>query len=199
MKLFYWILGIIIVALGIGALIRYSPRMQNNIGEVIPSDIPKNNYVNKTLGVSVFVPPGYKTDESYKYQMAPRQSISGVKFTIPPEIAEGTNLAKDSYVSVEKLSSQANCSADRFLDGSHSATAQTINGVNYSVANAQNAGAGNRYEETVYAIQGNTCIGIRYVVHYRAIQNYPQGSVQEFNKEAIIKNFDIIRDSVVVQ
>ncbi|MDB5255008.1 MAG: hypothetical protein JWL92_384 [Candidatus Nomurabacteria bacterium] len=199
MKTFYWILGVILLAAVLGYVInRSSIISEQTTTSPIPTNIPKNNYANKTLGISVNVPAGYTTDESYKYQMAPRQTIPGVKFTIPAALAKGTNLSTDTYVSVEKLNDKSGCSADRFLDGSHNATIQTINGMNYSIASAEGAGAGNRYQETVYALQSNTCVAVRYFIHYSAFENYPKGSIKEFDQAATLKSLDQIRDSLVI-
>ncbi len=199
MKTFYWIIGVIVVAVVLGYIINRSPIIsEQTTTSPIPTNAPKNNYTNKTLGISVNVPAGYTTDESYKYDLAPRQTIPGVKFTIPASLAKGTNLSTDTYVSVEKLKDATSCSADSFLDGSHNASVQTINGMDYSVASAQNAGAGNRYDETVYALQGSTCVAVRYVVHYGVFQNYPTGTVKEFDEATVLKSLDQIRDSLVI-
>jgi hypothetical protein len=198
MKTFLWCIVAIVFAVGIGYLIRRSPVISEQTTTSPLTTKVKNNYMNKTVGFSVNIPEGYTTDESYKYQMAPRQTIPGVKFTIPKSLAKGTNLSEDTYVSVEKLAGKTECSADSFLDGSHNAAVQTINGMNYSVASAQNAGAGNRYDETVYALQGSTCIAVRYVIHYGAFQNYSAGTVKEFDEATVVKSLDQIRDSLVV-
>ena len=64
----------------------------------------------------------------------------------------------------------------------------------YSVASSTGAAAGNRYEETVYALPGtNHCIAVRYFIHYGVIENYPVGLVREFDKKSLLKEFDTIR------
>jgi hypothetical protein len=72
-------------------------------------------------------------------------------------------------------------------------------GVTYSVSSSMGAGAGNRYEETVYALVGTRpCFAVRYFVHYGAIENYPSGTIQQFNKQALLKEFDSIRRTLVI-
>lgn len=159
-------------------------------------------YVDSTNGFTIRYPGGYVLDSSHDYQMlGPGTSIKGVKFTIDSQIATGTNLSSDSYVSVEKLPSTALCAADAFLESATSSTVTTVteNSTAYSYATRDGAGAGNRYEESVYALPGtNPCIAVRYFIHYGAIENYPEGEVKEFNKQVLIDQFDSIRRTLII-
>lgn len=157
-------------------------------------------FTSEQLGFSIKVPSGYTPDTSYIYQLAPGREIKGVKFTIPEALTTGTNLSRDTYVSVESLPlTTGNCSAGLFLDGDHPARTVTAAGQSYSYATASNAGAGNRYDESVYALRGvNSCLAVRYLIHYTVVQNYPEGTVTEFNRAALLKQFDEIRRSLVV-
>ncbi|MDE1924731.1 MAG: MliC family protein [Patescibacteria group bacterium] len=166
-------------------------------------------FASSTFGFSVKYPQGY-TPASYVYQeLGPGKDIKGVKFTIPASVATGTNLASDSYISVEQLPSvqpattgvSGDCTADKFLDMGNGSHIQTVtdNGVDYSVASSTGAGAGNRYEEWAWAIPGtNPCLAVRYFIHYGVIQNYPPGMVQQFDEAALLKQFDGIRQSLVI-
>ena len=61
------------------------------------------------------------------------------------------------------------------------------------------AAAGNRYEETVYTLPGtNPCIAVRYFIHYGVFQNYPAGTVREFDQQALLASFDAIRHTLVI-
>ena len=61
------------------------------------------------------------------------------------------------------------------------------------------AGAGNRYFETVYAISGSSpCFAVRYFIHYSVIENYPAGTVQQFNEPALVSQFDSIRRTLTI-
>jgi hypothetical protein len=138
----------------------------------------------------------------YDYQeLGPGKDIAGVKFTIDPAIATGTNLSRDSYVSVEQLPKDAaNCNASLFLGGQTPSTSTlSDNGVDYSVATGDGAGAGNLYSETVYAIPGSSaCTAVRYFIHSSQIGNYPPGMVTAFNKQELLTQFDAIRRSLVL-
>ena len=70
----------------------------------------------------------------------------------------------------------------------------TDNNVEYSFASSTDAGAGNRYEEQVWAFpETNPCLAVRYFIHYGVLKNYHQGSISEFNRDALIDQFDKIR------
>lgn len=158
-------------------------------------------YSNSSAEFSIRFPQGYSVNESYKYQeLGPGQDISGVKFTIPTTTAAGTNLSPDSYLSVEEIPKMQNCSANIFLGQGVTAHSLTdTSGVTYSVASTTGAGAGNRYEETVYALPGtNPCVAVRYFIHYGVIDNYPAGTVQQFDEQSLLAQFDTIRRSLVV-
>lgn len=156
-------------------------------------------FTSQEFGFSIQVPPSYTPDTSYVYQLAPGREIRGVKFTIPEALTTGTNLSRDTYVAVESLPLTANCSADLFLDDDHPATTLTEAGQRYSYATASNAGAGNRYDESVYAFPGNnSCFAVRYLIHHTVVQNYPEGTVEEFDRTALLKQFDEIRRSLVI-
>jgi membrane-bound inhibitor of C-type lysozyme len=189
---------------GNGALVLENNEEKSYIGciRVVPtpegSDLTQA-YVNNDVGVSMRIPDGYAA-AAYQYQnMGPSKSINGVKFTIPTAVATGTNLASDTYLSIEAIPAATSCSANLFLENAK-ATEMSSGDTAYSVASTTGAGAGNRYEETVYAIPGtNPCLAIRYMIHYGVIDNYPTGSVKEFDKAALLSEFDAIRSTLVVR
>ncbi len=201
---------------GNGALVLENSESKSYIGciAVAPEPIGQNLgevYVNNGVGFSIRLPgvvgsttPGYlnsfKVDETYKYILNPTISISGVKFVLPEVWATSTNLGSDSYISVEGIPQTPLCSANLFLDGTHDAVeVNEPNHALYSVASSTGAGAGNRYEETIYAFPGtNPCIAIRYFIHYGVIGNYPPNTVKEFNKEGIKKQLDAIRHTLII-
>jgi membrane-bound inhibitor of C-type lysozyme len=163
-----------------------------------PGGLPQV-YESGSNGFSLRYPANYTAVSTYTYQeMGPGKSISGVKFSIDPAIATGTNLSTDSYVSVEEIPNTTSCTADKFLAG---ATASVLDDgtTQYSYASSTDAGAGNRYEEQVFALPGtNPCIAVRYFIHYGAIENYPAGAVTEFNHDALVSQFDAIRKTLTI-
>ena len=190
---------------GNGALVLEDGKEKSFIGCIVVAPEPAGSdlslsYATSSLGFSIRYPNGYMLDESYRYQeLGPGKDIAGVKFTIPATIAKGTNLASDSYVSVEEIPQARDCTASLFLERA-AAREVTTGDTTYSVASSTGAGAGNRYEETVYAFPGtNPCLAVRYFIHYGVIENYPAGAVREFDRPALLRQFDEIRRTLVMQ
>jgi membrane-bound inhibitor of C-type lysozyme len=158
-------------------------------------------YASSSLGYSVRYPQGYTLNTAYVNQtMGPGKNIKGIQVTIPATMATGTNLSSDSGVSIEQLPGVTSCTADLFLGDQVGSTTQvTDNGVTYSFAQGSDAGAGNLYTEMVYAIPGSaSCTAVRYFIHSTQIGNYPAGTVVAFNQPALLKDFDGIRESLVL-
>ena len=158
-----------------------------------------NTFASSTLGVSARYPHGY-TAKPHTYDIGQKKSY-GVKFTIPSSRIDGSNLSADTGVSIETLP-VSSCSAAAFLPKllNRKELLITDKGVDYVMATSVDAAAGNRYEEFVYALRGSTpCVAVRYFIHFGNIQNYDQEDVREFDRGALLKEFDQIRQSLVVE
>jgi len=163
-----------------------------------PSEFPEA-YTDGQNGFSLRYPKGYTMNNYYKYEsLGPNREIYGVKFTIPSSYATGKNLSSfDTGVSLEIVPAVQECTAGLFLDDVETQDI-TEGGREYSYAEMSGAGAGNRYDEYVWALKGtNPCIAVRYLIHSTNIGNYPEGTVEEFDKEALIGEFDKIRKSLI--
>ena len=112
----------------------------------------------------------------------------------------GTNLAGDTRLAVETLPDAPACTGDRFLPGTGSvAHPVTDDGTEYSVVNFSDAGAGNLFDQTVYALTGSSpCLGVVYFVHSLNIGNFDPGTVTEFDSAKLTAEFDKIRRSLVI-
>lgn len=174
-----------------------------------PTSIKKFLYDNQKFSIILprfTTPPqpqrtdSYLVNEAHSYGLIPGENILGVQFKIPTLLAAGTNLAEDSYISVEHINNVKKCSADMFLEGKASTTQFIEKGSVYTVASSTGAAAGNRYEETVFAQQDkNTCYGVRYFIHYGVFENYPAGSIKRFDKEKLLEQFNQIRQTLVIK
>lgn len=179
-------------------LMSFVPQSQQPQGEATttPTGTVWLSFATSTWNIQY--PPDFTLNAAYEYtQFGPTKPIAGVSFTIPSQMATGTNLGSDTYVSVEQLPRAKNCTADIFINDNVTAQKVTDNGVQYSVASSTGAGAGNRYEETVYALSGSSpCTAVRYFVHYGVIENYPAGAVREFDRTQLLSTFDQIRHAL---
>ena len=183
---------------------RTEPQAQTYVNCIAPGDVEVGDemttYSYPPLGFSVKYPTAYVLDDSYAYDQLGPEAIPGIKFTVSPAIVEETNLSADSGVSVEYFPEVLSCTASMFLFGSPPATTMVLGGTTYSVASVSDAGAGNLYEEKVYALEGQSpCIAVRYFIHYTQIGNYPPGTKKEFDKAALIAEFDAIRNSLTLK
>ncbi len=157
-------------------------------------------YAYPPLGFSIRYPKTYTLNESFMYQGLGEEGIPGIKVSVPKALSDETNLSSDSGVSVEYIPNAENCNASTFIYGNPPASTQTVGGETYSVATDAGAGAGNYYEETVYALAGaNPCIAVRYFVHSTQIANYPAGTKKEFDKSKLLAEFDAIRNSLTLK
>ena len=167
-----------------------------------PQETPSmSTYATSTF--SIQYPSNFSVDESYTYDQFAGKPVVGVSFTIPESLASGTNLSSDSYLSVEWLPRAKNCTGDIYIVPNVKAFELTVGTTTYSVATTTGAAAGNIYEEQVFAVKGSSlCTAVRYYIHSGNIMNYPpegESAVREFDKSALIRAFDQIRDSLVVR
>jgi membrane-bound inhibitor of C-type lysozyme len=190
---------------GNGAIILENNTEKNYTGCITlakdPGGLPQV-YADRLGSFSIRYPADYGVDTAYKYQaLGPGKEISGVKFIIPSSMATGTNLSSfDTGVSVETIPATEDCNAGLFLESKTNVQTVVENGSDYSFASTTDAAAGNRYEESVWALPGtNPCLAVRYFIHYGAIENYAPGLAQEFDRAALINQFEKMRRSLTAR
>lgn len=167
----------------------------------IPADW--KSFRSSSLGISVLYPPDYVANTAYTYtELGPRSGIVGVKFLIAPSRTFGTNLSYvGSGVSFEVLPTATACMGTEFVyQKVNPEETLSKRGVTYSVARSVGAGAGNYFEEIVYALVGSEpCTAVRYFIRSTTLENFEPGTVDAFDKKALIKEFDAIRASLVLE
>lgn len=195
---------VVVVALGVGGFFLWKDNVEEM--EATTEPVPKEvepltaTFSSSTLGFSVDYPKDYVLDVDYTYDaFGPEKRIHGVKFIIPPSMATGTNLsAFDTGVSVESLPRAVHCTGDIYLMADVGASLLSEGGMVYSVASSSEGAAGNRYEEIVYAVASSSpCTAIRYFIHSTSLDNYPSGTVREFDRASLFQAFDEIRKSLM--
>ena len=155
-------------------------------------------YGDAPLRFSIAYPARWHADRSYAYWMRiDGRELRGVAFTIPPDFEVRTNLARDTRLTVESAPGAPSCSARLFLDSPQNELQETDGGHSWSVATGGDAGAGNFYDETVYALTDSSpCIAIRYFIHSTNVANYDPGTVRQFDRAALVTMFDRIRSTL---
>jgi len=166
--------------------------------EPVPEVPATSIYATSTF--SIVYPASYIADDAYTYNEFEGKPIAGVKFSVPTSVAEGTNLSSfDTGVSVEWLPRAVNCTGDIYVLPNVKAFERSVGSTTYSVATTSGAAAGNRYEEQVYAISGSQpCTAVRYLIHSTGIENYDPGTIREFDRNTLLREFDAMRDSLIL-
>lgn len=193
------IVAIVVLGAGVFVWMTWPTESEPVIEEPITEEpvTTTGQYASSTMGYSITYPLDFTLVENHIYPFSSTKSISGFRVQVPNDMATGTNLSGDSYVAVEQLPNARLCTGDIFLKANVKAQNITEAGVAYSVASSSEAAAGNRYEEWLYALKDSKpCTGVRYFIHSTAIENYPAGTIVEFNYAALLNEFDQIRRSL---
>lgn len=158
-----------------------------------------HTYRDAQAGYSISYPDGWRVDRQHVYTaLGPGKEIHGTAFHIKPSIAAGTNLSDDSYLAVEVLPNVRRCTAEPFLDDAidKPRIKSNNNGIQWSVLDGADQGAGNVYEETVQAAIGTQpCLATRAFVHSTNIGNYDPGAVKSFDRAKLNAIIDRMRHS----
>lgn len=157
-------------------------------------------YQSQSFPFSISYPADYVLNDHFTYDaLGPGKDIHGVSVTIPERLAQGTNLSSDTRLSVEVLPNARVCTPNLFLDNVTETRVEREGDLSFNVAESGDAGAGNFYEETVFAVSNSaTCVAVRYFIHSHNIGNYDPGSVKAFDRAALVRAFDDIRKTLVV-
>ena len=196
-----YLLGIVIIALlGIGGYYAWGALSQPIVPESAPQPHLENTSTYATSTFSIRYPSTYSVNDAYAYDQFAGKPIAGVKFTISETVATGTNLSSyDTGVSVEWLPRARSCTGDIFIVPNVKTIDLTVGSTTYSVATTTGAGAGNFYEEQVFALKGSKpCTAVRYFIHSSNIGNFDPGAVAAFDRGALLSTFDAIRDSLTL-
>jgi hypothetical protein len=165
-----------------------------------PAAQPPNGwrtYGDTRLGFSIAYPEGWSVDKGHAYpNQVHDERLAGVAFIVPQSLSAKTNLSSDSYIAVESAEGASTCDATAFLDQPETQRNEIQGTLHWAVGEMGDAGAGNFYDETVYALVGSKpCLAIRYFIHSTNVANYPEGTVREFDRAALTAMFDRIRST----
>ncbi|MEN9621881.1 MAG: hypothetical protein RLZZ67_315 [Candidatus Parcubacteria bacterium] len=199
MKKIFLIISALIVLAGLLWFLTHSKsetiiQTQGVTGDVTP---PKGVYKSSLFGFEITPAPGFTVNESYLNQdFGPGREIPGIAFIIPELFSKGTNLSADSYIAVEKLS-DVDCEPASFIDSPQAAEDIVVDGISFKKASVSDAGAGNRYDQTVFVTENDgACIAVREFVHTTQIANYDPGTVKEYDRAGLSALFETMLKSL---
>lgn len=151
-------------------------------------------YTNKNLSFSVMYPSvAVPSPVDFTSFLTLTQSPLA-SFTLPRSMFEGTNLGDAGVYVGASAKPNAITSCGSAATGETAAGTETINGADFSVFSASDAGAGNFYESKIYRrLENGWCVELVELLHSTNIANYAQGTVKAFDKPY----FGGILDSIV--
>jgi hypothetical protein len=154
-------------------------------------------YEDSEYSFTVEVPENFTINDNYELEVNSFLKSMGVSFTPPASLTEGTNLSADTHMTVEWIPILSSCSPQHYLNPVMGTSTITQNGTVYDVATSSDAGAGNFYAQIVYmASEPGSCLAVRYFIHTTNINNYPTGTVREYDRAALLEIFDRMRFSI---
>ncbi|HUO56379.1 MAG TPA: MliC family protein [Candidatus Paceibacterota bacterium] len=113
---------------------------------------------------------------------------------IPQSYLPGTNFGDATFTvgTSADPSALATCLSYNPTGGPKTPEATTtINGTQFTVFQSHDAAAGNRYDTTSYRTSmGSQCYAVEYTIHYAVFQNYPPGTVKQFDESALKAQLD---------
>ena len=172
----------------------------------IPQASTKNwkAYTDSVLPFIVLAPTDWTVNSSFvNGDLGPDRTLSGTAFIVPQSMVTGTNLGSDTSISILKNTFTTTCDASEFLDTGSAIINKkiSVNGKTWTLATNGDAGAGNRYLDTVVSYPHevtatNPCLGIDLHVHYAVLENFPAGTVSAYDSntltgiyESMVKSF----------
>ena len=121
------------------------------------------------------------------------------QINVPQSYEAGTNFADAKFTvgTSADPSAVATCLTYNPTGGpTTKSTTATINGTTYTVFQSSDVGAGNHYDTTSYRTMRNSqCYVIEYTIHYATFQNFPAGTVTQFDEAGLKTKLDAVAQS----
>lgn len=162
--------------------------------EITESDAPGYMlYTDRGIGFTFAFPSNFS--------VAPNPSDDPevlATITVPREYQLGTNFSDAKFtVNASAIPSNvANCLVSPVTSQSSSPVRVAIGGVAFTKIVYSDAAAGNRYDTTSYrTVRNKQCYAVEHTIHYGAIQNYPPGTVKEFDEALVERALDEVAQS----
>ena len=182
-----------------------STTYQDCLAGTVSAGVSGNTFTSESKTFSFSYPSNLSVTGSnagYTQSWMVNATTSGMilaQINVPSSYEPGTNFgdAKFTVGTSADPSALATCLTYNPTGGPKAtSTTATINGTTYTVMQSSDVGAGNYYDTTSYrAERDSQCYAIEYTIHYANFQNYPKGSVKQFDEAALKSTLDGIAQS----
>ena len=162
---------------------------------------------NGTAHIRIAYPMDFSANDMYSAEPSADWGGSGMGtkiFTLTiPKVFQPQSNFNEAVLTIGKSGKSqavADClKADESTGEIAASAMKSINGVDYFVTHATDAGAGNLYDSASYrAVQNGACYVIKYVIHSSQLGNYPaEYKLHEFDKAAVESVLERIVGTVV--
>lgn len=153
-------------------------------------------YLDSKLSFSIMYPATAASSTKDFTSYLPLTQSPLNSFVLPSSMFAGTNLLEAGVYVGASASSEAitGCTSSSPLSGETAGGTETINGTDFYVYNASDAGAGNFYESKIYRrLENGWCVEVVELLHSGNINNYTSGTVTEFDRSY----FESVLDAIV--
>ncbi len=147
------------------------------------------------------VPQNWTIQTDYTFSvLGPGHPLPGVLFSIPQSEAAGTNLSSlGTGVAVVTPPRHQPCDARDYLATARNSVELSEAGILWTMAHATDVGTGTKSTTQIFARRiGGHCLLVLYLVHTTDLNAYPAGSVQPYDRVALLRTFDRVRRSLVL-
>jgi hypothetical protein len=154
------------------------------IADIIPG-VPNQTYTNADLGFSIEYPATASTTGNFSSGYLPVTQTPVIAFEVPQSMFQGTNLVEAGvYVGATSTDiGVANCTIPSEDNDETATSSVVIGGQQFAVFTSSGVGAGNLYQQKTYrTVQNGNCLEFTELLHSGNIQNYPTGSVTQFDQ-----------------
>ena len=178
---------ILIIALIVGAAWFFSQKpvvKPAPVSEII-SGVPSRVYQNKDFGFRLSYPEGAEIRSEMFEGYLPVTQTGAVGMYLPQSLFDKTNLAEAGvFVGISpRPDAVRDCQIVGQGEANKDLGMTMINGAPFHGFQGVGAGAGNYYDLTIYrTVKNGSCYEIVELLHSGNINNYPPGTVAEFDK-----------------
>ncbi|MDO8260730.1 MAG: hypothetical protein Q7T50_04520 [Candidatus Magasanikbacteria bacterium] len=166
--------------------------------KIFDSNMPSEYYEKTKYGLSFSYPSEEIVSDNDQNQFLTKNILNRIDLSANNFI--GTNLGEASFiVGVTSNKAILNICLESGI-GEEQQANRIINGIDYSVFKSSEAGAGNRFQTLSFrTIKNDRCYEAVEFMHWGDINNYPVGTVKEFDQALIQAKLDKILETLIIE